>query len=84
MDRLDELLVVALVLVGVAVREVGDCPVERVAAAQARGDGDRVPGAGVRPGQRPPARRRGSKYPDLILDGLAAAGRQAPGDADKF
>ena len=25
-----------------------------------------------------------SKYPDLILDGLAAAGRRAPGDADKF
>ena len=24
------------------------------------------------------------KYPDLILDGLAAAARQAPGDADKF
>ena len=24
------------------------------------------------------------EYPDLILDGLAAAARQAPGDADKF
>ena len=54
-DRLDELLVVLLVLVGVALGEVGDRPVERVAVAQVLGDRDRVPGPGVGPRQRPPA-----------------------------
>ena len=51
-------LVVPLVLVGVPLREVGDRLVERVAVAQVGGDGDRVPGPGVRPGQRPPAGAR--------------------------
>lgn len=42
-DRLDEVLEVAFVLVGVAQREVGDHLVERVSAAQVLGDRDRVP-----------------------------------------
>src|SRR4029077_18665986 len=54
-DRLNELLVVPLVLVGVATGEVGDGSVELIAFAQAGGDGDRVPRPGVRPRQRPPA-----------------------------
>src|SRR5215475_5495693 len=54
-DRLHEPPVVPLVLVRVALGEVGDRCVERVAAAEARGDRDGVPGPGVRPGQRPPA-----------------------------
>ena len=63
-DRVDELLVVALVLVGIALREVGDRVVERVAAAQVRGHGDRVPGPGVRPGQGPPADSRVEGEPE--------------------
>src|SRR5215471_7927613 len=54
-DRAGELLVVLLVLVGVALREVGGRFVERVAAAEVGGDGDRVSGAGVGAGQGPPA-----------------------------
>jgi uncharacterized membrane protein len=47
--------VVPLVLVGVAVRELRDRPVEHVGAAKIGGDGEPVAGAGVRPGQRPAA-----------------------------
>ena len=35
-------------------------------------------------GAWPRSRHRGSKYPDLILAGLAAVARQAPGGEDKF
>ena len=53
-DRVDELLVVLFVLVGVPLGEVGDrCRTRR--CAQVRGDGDRVPGPGVGPRQRPSA-----------------------------
>jgi len=48
-DCRDELLVVLLVLVGVAFAEVGDRPVERVAAAEVLGRRNRVPGPGVGP-----------------------------------
>src|SRR5215203_3183865 len=54
-DRLDEGLIIQLVLVGVALGEVGDRLVEPVAAPQIPGNGDGVAGAGVRPGQRPAA-----------------------------
>ena len=54
-DRVNERLIVALVLVGVALREVGDRCIELIAFAQAGGNRDGVPGPGVRPGQRPPA-----------------------------
>jgi len=54
-DCVDELRVVVLVLIDAAVGEAGDRLVERVAVAQV--DGDRVPGPGVRPGQRPSAGR---------------------------
>src|SRR5262249_31426263 len=54
-DRVDELLVVLLVLVRVAFGEVGDRFVERVTVAEVGGDGDRVSGAGVGAGQGPSA-----------------------------
>ena len=47
-DGGDEFLVVALVLVGVALREVGDRLVKCIAVAQVDGDGNRVTGSGVR------------------------------------
>ena len=47
--------VVPLVLVGVALREGNDGPVEGRAAPQVRGQGDAIPGAGVGPGQSPAA-----------------------------
>ena len=50
-----ERLIVQLVLVGVALGEVGDRPVELVARTQVGGDGDRVAGAGMGPGQGPAA-----------------------------
>src|SRR5580698_957716 len=55
LDRLDEVLVVLLVLVGVTLREVGDRLVERVAGAQVGGDGDWVAGTGVGASHGPPA-----------------------------
>src|SRR5215831_8412132 len=54
-DGLYELGVVPFVLVGVVRGEAGDRVVELVAGAQVGGDGDRVPGPGVGPRQRPPA-----------------------------
>src|SRR5664279_67398 len=57
-DGRDECLVVQVVLVGVALGEVGDGPVERVVGAEVVGDGDRVTGAGVGAGQGPPAQAR--------------------------
>jgi len=48
-------MVAALVLVGVGGGEQGDGLVEHVGAAEVDGDGDPVPGAGVRPRQRPRA-----------------------------
>ena len=51
-DRFGERLVVPLVLVGVALGEVGDRLVEPVLLAEVRGDGDRVARSGVGPGQR--------------------------------
>src|SRR5215813_7186967 len=54
LDRVDELVVVVVVLVGVPLREVGDRFVERVTLAQVLGHGDRVTGPGVGPRQRPP------------------------------
>jgi hypothetical protein len=47
-DGGDAFLVVALVLVGVALREVGDRLVKCIAVAQVDGDGNRVTGSGVR------------------------------------
>src|SRR5215469_7401401 len=47
--------VVALVLVGVFLGEIGDRLVEFVGAAEVGGQGDAVAGAGVGPGQAPPA-----------------------------
>src|SRR5262249_29118184 len=55
-DRLDELLMVLLVLIGVAIRELDDGGFDRVAVAAVRGDRDRISRSGVRPRQRPPAR----------------------------
>ena len=46
---------VALVLIGVGLGELGDGGGERVAGAEVGGDGDAVPGAGVGPGERPAA-----------------------------
>jgi uncharacterized protein (TIRG00374 family) len=43
LDRGGELLVVALILVGIALGEVGDRAIERIAAAEVGGDRDRVP-----------------------------------------
>src|SRR5690348_13186994 len=54
-DRLGQRSVVALVLVGVGLREVGQRPVQPRALAEVGRDRDRVPGAGVRLGQGPPA-----------------------------
>ena len=51
-DRVAERLIVLLVLVGVAFREVGDRLVELVLRAEVRGEGDGVAGSGVRPSQR--------------------------------
>src|SRR5215469_10931796 len=47
--------VVAVVLVGVLFGEIGGRLVELVGAAEVRGQGDAVAGAGVSPGQAPPA-----------------------------
>ena len=52
---LDEGVVVAFVLVGVGLGELGEGLVEGVAAAEVGGDGDAVAGAGVGPGQGPAA-----------------------------
>ena len=59
-DRCDERGVVALVLVGVGLGELDDRAVEGVALPQVGGDGQRVPGAGMRASQGPGAdlRRR--------------------------
>ena len=46
---------VALVLVGVGVGELGDGLVEHIRAAEVGSDRDPVTGAGVGPGQRPAA-----------------------------
>jgi hypothetical protein len=46
-DCRDELLIIALVLVGVALGEVGDRLVECIAIAEVLGDGDWVAGPGV-------------------------------------
>src|SRR5580693_1294377 len=54
-DGLGELLEVALVLVCVGRRELGDRVVERHRVAQVAGDRDLVAGPGVRPGQGVPA-----------------------------
>ena len=54
-DRLDERLMIQLVLVGVALGEVGDRPVEPVALTEVGGDGDGVAGSGVGPSQGPSA-----------------------------
>src|SRR5215212_1721116 len=54
-DRLDELLVVLFVLIGVALREVGDGPVKGVAVAQVRAHRDGISRSGVRSRQRPAA-----------------------------
>ena len=56
------------------------------AASRFREDGMENPASGMLGGRGawPRSRDRVPKYPDLILDGLAAAARQAPGDADKF
>jgi hypothetical protein len=48
-DRVGERLIVPLVLIGVALGEVSDGPVELVALAQVGGGRDGVAGAGVRP-----------------------------------
>src|SRR5271165_1701341 len=56
-DRGLERGVVAFVLVGVGFGEVGDGLVELARAAEVGGQGDPVPGAGVRPRQGPPGRR---------------------------
>ena len=42
-DRVDECLEVLVVLIRVALREIGDRPVEAIALAEIRGDGDGVP-----------------------------------------
>ena len=47
----DERVVVPLVLVGVGLGELGDGPVEGIAAAEVGRDGDAVAGAGMGPGQ---------------------------------
>src|SRR5436853_1039942 len=52
-NGLDELVVVLLVAIGVALREVRDRPLELVALAQIRRDRDRISAAGVRAGERP-------------------------------
>jgi hypothetical protein len=58
-DRLGRGLVVAVVLVGVALGEVGDRLVEAVTLAEIRGDRDRVSRRpGVRPSKRPSAEAR--------------------------
>jgi hypothetical protein len=56
------------------------------AASRFREDGMDNPAGGMLGGRGawPRSRHRGSKYPDLILDGLAAVARQAPCGADKF
>src|SRR6476646_9064267 len=54
-DSVDECLEVLVVLIRVALREVGDRPVEAVALAEICGDGDGIAGARMRPRQRPPA-----------------------------
>src|SRR5689334_1610237 len=50
------------------------------AASRIREDGMENPAGGMLGGARawPRSRHRGSKYPDLILDGLAAVARQEP------
>src|SRR5512133_404566 len=54
-DRLDERLMIQLVLVGVTPGEVGDRPVEPVAAAQVPGDRDGIAGSGMGSDQGPAA-----------------------------
>src|ERR1043165_4535992 len=55
--RVDQGLVVTLVLIGVGDGELRDGAVEDIRAAKVGGDGDAVAGAGVPPGQRPAAQR---------------------------
>ena len=57
LDCLLELVVIALVLVGVGLGEVGDGAVEGVAAAEVGGDSDAVAGACMGAGERPAAGR---------------------------
>jgi hypothetical protein len=59
-DSFEERLVVALVLVGVGGGEAGDGLVEDVRAAQVRGDGDPIAGAG---GRGPVPTRRPRRMP---------------------
>jgi hypothetical protein len=51
LDRVDEFLVVLLVLVSVPPGEVDDRRGERVAAVQVLRDGYQIPGPAMRPGQ---------------------------------
>src|SRR5215470_14639903 len=62
--------VVAVVLVGVFLGEVGDRLVEFAGAAEVGGQGDAVAGSGVGPGQGPPAHLRvdGHARGDHLLD----------------
>ena len=74
-DRIDQGLVVALVLVGVGGGEVGDRPVEGVAGAEVGGDRDPVPGAGVGAGE---GRIRRSARRGSALGGHVARRRRSP------
>ena len=58
MERLGDLLVVTIVLVGVIAAELGDGAVERVARAQVRGDRDAITRPRVATREGPPARFR--------------------------
>jgi hypothetical protein len=49
---LNERFVVPLVLIGLGLRELGHRSIKGVAAAEVRGTGDAVAGAGVGPGER--------------------------------
>src|SRR5436190_6387241 len=55
LERLGDLLVVTIVLVGVIAAELGDGAVERVAGAQVRGDRDAITRSGMAPRQGPSA-----------------------------
>src|SRR5262245_38495925 len=63
LDRPEERLVVAVVLIGVALRERAHRPIERVRLPEVGADGDGVAGPCVSPGQRPSTQVRVERQP---------------------
>lgn len=66
-QRFEKCLIVALVLVGVGLREAYECAVEAVAFAQVSGNGETVAGACMRVGERP-STGAGEGFEGVLVD----------------